>query len=256
MKTVSVIMNCFKRTRWFEEQLNAVENQSHKPNEILAWQNQVPGYEIDKSLTDRTIYSNCNTNLGVWSRFAYALNCRSDYICILDDDTIPGKRWLENCIKTYESNEDIGLLGTVGVIFGDKHYSWQKLRRLGWCEPNEETTQVDIVGHSWFFHRDMLSAFWRDLPPKDYIPIVGEDIHFAHMVQKYAGKGTYVPPHPKDDMELWGSIKGNDYGHSDEGISMTQYTSEDGRRFTAGMLMGHVLSNKVDNQGFKLLETE
>jgi hypothetical protein len=59
-------------------------------------------------------------------------------------------------VKTYETHP--GLLGTVGVIFGDARYTSQLLRRVGWCNPNEEVQKVDIVGHSWFFHRDALSV--------------------------------------------------------------------------------------------------
>jgi hypothetical protein len=71
--------------------------------------------------------------------------------------------------------------------------------------------EVDIVGHSWFFSRDMLSVFWRELPnPND--KFVGEDMHFSHMIQKYTDMKTYVPPHPVSDNSLWGSLKGFQYG--------------------------------------------
>jgi hypothetical protein len=32
------------------------------------------------------------------------------------------------------------------------------------------------------------------------------------MLQKYAGIPTIVPPHPSNNMELWGSTKGAEYG--------------------------------------------
>lgn len=85
---------------------------------------------------------------------------------------------------------------------------------VGILEKNEKTIKVDIVGHSWFFHRDMLSYFFRELKPLDYSDIVGEDIHFSHMIQKYSnGKfATWVPPHPKNNREMWGSLKGWEYG--------------------------------------------
>lgn len=250
MKTVTVILNCYKRTRWLQEQFDSITKQTHPVSEILVWKNQAESDPIPKDIIDQIIFTECNRNLGVWARFALALNSRSEYICVFDDDTIPGERWIENCIKTHKTHP--GLLGTVGVIFGDKHYTWEKVKRVGWCTPNEETTKVDIVGHSWFFHRDLLSAMWRELPKVDQIPIVGEDIHFAHMVQKYTQYGTYVPPHPANDNSLWGSTKGEPYGTSREGISMNRYTVN-GIPMSAGMIMGKYLANAVDN-GFKLLE--
>jgi hypothetical protein len=252
MAKVDVILNCFRRTRWLSEQIEAVKSQSIEVNNIFAWRNESE-QEVPEEIQKELIFANCNQNLGVWSRFAYALNSTADYVCVLDDDTIPGPLWIENCIKTMDTHP--GLMGTVGVLFGDKHYSWQKLRRVGWCEPNEETTQVDIVGHSWVFPRELLSVLFRELRHTDIPPIVGEDIHFSHMIQKYTDFGTYVPPHPKDNKELWGSTKGAEYGHSQEGISMTQFKSSDGQPFTGGQLMGVCLSRAVDD-GFKLLEAE
>jgi len=248
MAKVDVILNCFRRTRWLEEQIESVHKQTIVPTNIFMWRNasdQVP----EKNLTEETLFADCNVNLGVWARFAYALNSRADYVCILDDDTIPGERWLENCIRECEKQQ--GLYGTVGVLFGDEHYSWNKLKRVGWCDPNEETVKVDIVGHSWVFPRDLLSVFWRELPVGNIPPIVGEDIHFSHMIQKYTDLATYVPPHPKDDKTLWGSTKGNEYGHSKEGISMNRYTDANGRHYTAGQLMGVCLSKAVQD-GFEL----
>jgi hypothetical protein len=32
-------------------------------------------------------------------------------------------------------------------------------------------------------------------------------MHFSYMLQKYANIPTYVPPHPRNNKELWGSTK-------------------------------------------------
>ena len=60
----------------------------------------------------------CNTNFGVWARFAFALNALGTYVCIFDDDTIPGRKWLENCLT--ESKKQRGLYGTRGICFGSR----------------------------------------------------------------------------------------------------------------------------------------
>ena len=114
----------------------------------------------------------------------------SEYICVLDDDTIPSEKWFENCIHCIE-NENNGLYGTIGVIFNDLDY--RSYIRHGWANPNEETKEVDIVGHSWFFHRDLLGAFWRE----SKVPVshlCGEDMHFSYAIQKYLALKTYVDP--------------------------------------------------------------
>ena len=239
--SVTVILNGFKRSKHFKRQLDAIKNQSVKPNEILFWQNK--GDEFDENLTSDLIHSKCNQNLGVWARFAYALNVRSEYICVFDDDTIPGPRWLENCLETIKNHD--GLLGTIGCIFESKD-DYLKQTRRGWGTPNEKTEIVDIVGHSWFFKREDLSLFWREMPDIDQSPFAGEDIHFSYMLQKYSNKKTYVPPHPTNDLSLWGSMPDTAYqiGTDNAAISMNQ---------NMGIHIQHSFKNYI-KKGFKILK--
>ena len=92
---------------------------------------------------------------------------------------------------------------------------------IGRDNPNSKTEKVDIVGHCWFFKREWLSTFWRELPPNDFSNIAGEDIHFSYTIQKYLGLETFVPPHPPNDFDLWGSNPklANLLGNDNKGIS-------------------------------------
>ena len=129
----------------------------------------------------------------------------------------------------------------MGVIFNDTDY--KSFERFGWPNPNEERKQVDIVGHAWFFHRDLLGAFWRETgPPVNNI--CGEDVHFAYSIQKYLDLNTYVPPHPQEDLELWGSQpkEAMKYGVDDNAISVN----------SNGIDFGISLKHYYD-KGFKLL---
>src|SRR5690606_35792088 len=96
-------------------------------------------------------YSQSNNNFGVWARFAYALNAISDYVCVIDDDTVPGNQWFENCLKTLEIHN--GLLGTIGIKY-HTNQGYFPSTRYGWANPNETIVEVDIVGHCWFFRRE------------------------------------------------------------------------------------------------------
>ena len=198
---VTVILNGYKRPQHFGLQLESIKKQTLVPKEIMLWQNS--GETFDQPLTSLTTHASCNKNLGVWARFAFALNANTEYVCVFDDDTIPGKKWLENCYGTIQKFD--GLLGTVGVRFLS-NTSYQPIERVGWSNPNENVEEVDIVGHSWFFRREWLSTFWRELPDINQSKIVGEDMHFSYTLKKYLNKKTYVPPHPKDNLELWGSL--------------------------------------------------
>jgi hypothetical protein len=241
--SISVILNGFKRSKHFKSQLEAIQNQTIKPNEILFWQNK--GEDFDTSLTNQTIHASCNYNFGVWARFAYALNAKSEYICIFDDDTIPGKKWLENCLNTIKEHD--GLLGTIGVKFLSET-GYNPAVRVGWDKPNEKTEIVDIVGHSWFFKRDDLSFFWRELPNINQPTIVGEDIHFSYMLQKYANKKTYVPPHPVNDMEMWGSKPDVAWSIGTDDAAISKDVSNQN-------LMSFVYVDYI-KKGFKILKNE
>jgi hypothetical protein len=163
------------------------------------------------------------------------MNARNPYVCVFDDDTIPGERWLENCMETMKTNE--GLLGTVGLIYPNPkppHESsyYEPYFRLGWPDGgnNSEPMQVDLVGHSWFFKKEWLSHMVRELPDPKY-NTCGEDMHFSYMLQKYAGIPTFVPPHPHNDKSLWGSIKGAEYGGDSNSLWESNQASIEGTPF-------------------------
>lgn len=209
---VTVILNGYRRPEYLKEQHKAVLTQTVQPAEIMIWQNRSPETPyFEQFLLDNMKVASCNQNLGVWARFAYALMAKTKYVCIIDDDTIPGKKWLENCIHTIENHPNVGLLGTIGLRFKtpDTYYGAD---RYGWDGVNPtEPTEVDIVGHAWFFKRETLSIFWRELPDPKFTTS-GEDIHFSWMLQKYSDLRTFIPPHPPEDIEKWGSLKAMQYG--------------------------------------------
>jgi GT2 family glycosyltransferase len=212
--SITVILNGYRRSSNLEEQFKAIQNQTVQPNNIFLWQNfHSETYDkFPESVKKNCITAVCNTNLGVWSRFAYALNTKTKYVCIFDDDTIPGSKWLENCLNTIQTHR--GLLGTRGIIFENQH-SYYHTNGIGWETANEEVIQVDIVGHCWFFEREWLAAYWGEMPPKEFF-FAGEDMHFSYAIQKHYGLNTYVPPHPKNDKEMWGSLKAMEYGDGAE----------------------------------------
>lgn len=255
MNDVTVILGGYKRNKNLDEQLNALNNQSIKPNEILFWYNY-PGdeYEINYELGTKIPGVYANYNFGVWARFYFALNAKSTYVCVFDDDTVPGKRWLENCLNTIKEKE--GVLGTVGALYLNplppEHSSFfEHYIRFGWPETgnNEKTVQVDWLGHSWFFKKKWLTYMFRELPDEKY-NICGEDMHLSYMLQKYGGLNSYVPPHPPDDKELWGSIKGSEYGGDANSLWETNPLGINGVPFKNSM---NEFFNRQRKDGWKLV---
>lgn len=221
---ITVVLNGYRRGETLSEQIEALNNQTVKPDDIYIWYNHPgDGFNINQDAVSSAKAAVSNHNFGVWSRFYYALNVKTKYVCVFDDDTIPGSRWLENCLETIKTNR--GLLGTIGLIY-DSNEDYYQHTRHGWANPNEKTLQVDIVGHSWFFEKEFLTAYCRELPLID-VNLCGEDIHFSYTLQKYFGLNTYVPPHPADDKSLWGSIQGWELGMDENAISRKHINEND-----------------------------
>ena len=221
--SIGVIMTVYRRPQNFTAQLAAIKAQTVQPKEILVWHNVFSEAEQPQIPLD-VDYVQAVPNMGVWPRFLIGLELNTDYVCVFDDDTIPGNRWFENCLQTMKTHR--GVLGTVGVVF--KHetrqgrYQGDSWTRRGWPSANAQVEEADIVGHSWFFERDWLRAYAAE--PRRGFSTCGEDYHLSVSAQKQLGLKTYVPPHPRGDKSLWGSLKGMELGTDD--VALYKINSE------------------------------
>lgn len=199
---VTCVMNAWGRPNAFPCQFNAIKGQSIE-NEVLVWQNAHADTKADwkRDWFDeaQVTHGTCNKNLGVWARFAFALNARTEFVCVFDDDIVPGKDWLANCLDTFAKYP--GLLGGNGVIFHSLS-DYNNRTNYGWAFPNRYATQVDIVGHAWFLRREWLGLYWSEMPNLSQPVIAGEDFHASYMLQKH-GINTFVPQHRKHTPNRW-----------------------------------------------------
>ena len=218
---ITAVVNVFRRENILEQQINAIREQSIPPKSIIIWNNGNKNIDLTKYKND-SFYKvfDCNYNSGVWSRFLICQLADTEYICIFDDDTIPGNNWFKNCMNCMKEKE--ALYGTIGVIFEDTG-NYEVHRRYGWDSRNSGNNTiskpVDIVGHSWFFKKEWISYFTRDQPKVNEYFSVGEDMNFSFMLQKYANIATYVPPHPSNDMSLFGSLPKSAWEYGCDGKS-------------------------------------
>lgn len=198
---ITVILNCYKRPQYLQEQIEAIQNQSIPPEDIWIWYNKPEDQEqYDLSNLGCKVVT-CNHNFKFHGRFAYGLLAQTEYVAFFDDDTIPGNKWFENCLNTIKQGYD-GILGSTGVLLEGKSYTPNK--KVGWNGGgNNETIEVDLVGHSWFMKKDYLRYLWYEDPISwDN----GEDMQLSYQAQKYGKVSTYVPPHPNNDFSIWGSL--------------------------------------------------
>lgn len=237
---ITVILNCYRRPYNLKMQIAAIRAQSVKPLQIWLWINyHEDNKDFDPHLLDvDKVFSN-NYNWKFYGRFAAALLADTEYIAIYDDDTVPGKRWHENCLETMKTHE--GILGSAGIILKSDRYINHD--RCGWPTQNKVTTEVDLVGHAWFFKREWLRYLWQEKPVTwDN----GEDIQFGFMAKVHGGIPTYCPPHPPSDKDLHGSILGNELGidnkatSTNSAVSYQQFFSERDRCVQEGIKKGWI----------------
>lgn len=216
---VSVVLNLYKRPKNLPLQVKSIESQSLKPKEIILYQDgtgdavKIPT-EIESKLDFIKIGKE---NKGVWERFKFAdTYAKSEYVCIFDDDTIPGERWLENCHA--EMMEREGLYGAVGVISKNKRYNDAMAFKVGWIKDTPETTRVDFVGHSWFCKKKWLKYLFEGTEELQKSKTCGEDMTFSYKLQEH-NINTYVPPQPSSNKELNGSLLGISLGTDENALS-------------------------------------
>ena len=122
-------------------QIHALRSQTVKPKEIWLWVNDDPenrGFDFDSLKVDR-IFKN-NHNWKFYGRFAAALLVNTEFVAIYDDDTVPGKKWHENCLQTIKTHN--GILGSAGIKLKSKIYTDHD--RVGWPSKNRKTEEVDL----------------------------------------------------------------------------------------------------------------
>jgi len=205
---VSVVLSAYKRIQNLPMQLDAIEKQTVKPREILLFQDGVADgtkIVIPNDIKKRfNIVEISKTNQGVWARFDFARKkATSQYVCIFDDDTIPGHRWLENCVVAMNKQE--GLYGTIGILCNTDAYVSGSHIRIGWANPKDNTHMVDFVGHSWFLKTKWLNYLFNKTEDLQAYKICGEDMTLSQKLQEH-NIATFVPPHPQNDTSLWGSL--------------------------------------------------
>jgi glycosyltransferase involved in cell wall biosynthesis len=225
-ETITVVLTAFKRIENLELQLEAIKNQSIKPDEIILFQDGT-GDDLQPKIPEKILkqfdaVEISKENQGVWARFRFAESAKSKYVCIFDDDTIPGRLWLENCLT--EMNKKEGIYGTIGILMKNpSKYPFDGYVRIGWACPNKTAKKVDFVGHSWFLKKEWLNVMFEKTEDIQQLKYVGEDMSLsAKVLQKY-GIETFVPPHPFKNQQKWGSISKQaiDLGNKKVAVSHT-----------------------------------
>lgn len=185
-------------------------------SDVYVWQNDD---HLDLSgLRDKYGFEHIHShkNMKFHGRFALPLLLDTEYTVILDDDTLPNPKWLEKCVSLCSSNNCVvGGNGRIVLV----HPQFDVYDELCVDDPASDT-EVDYVGHCWFFRTEWIRHFWSFPQPTFQ---TGEDISFCAALKIAAGIRSFVSGKAK-----WEEIGDSDrrkYGTD----TNSSYTTESGK---------------------------
>ncbi|CAN6479385.1 unnamed protein product [Victoria cruziana] len=217
---ITVILNHFKR-KTLCAQLESLLHQTVPFHNVWVLSfgspNELNLRRIVQSYNDSRIsFVSSSYDFKYYGRFQMALQSDADFIYILDDDMIPGKKMLE--ILSHVAGTDKyknSVLGSIGRIlpFRQKDYTFPSYRKFrskeaGLYLPDpaygitvDRIVQVDFLSSSWFMSSDLVKTLFIESP---FTFMTGEDLHLSYQLQKYRNAGSFVLPVDSNDKETWG----------------------------------------------------
>jgi hypothetical protein len=196
MNKVTTVLSVVNRPHYLESQIQSIEEQSIDSDIFMIWRNENP-YNLKYPCI---IYRNESKHFNsLYGRFYNSLHIKTPYVFIVDDDILPGKKYLERCIEYSESRNDKVVICHYGVTINPNKISYYDILRTG---PNiflDNPTQVDMGGQGWFMKTELLYHFLSETTVDES---TGEDLHFSFCL---ANKNIPIMILDKDkkDRDTW-----------------------------------------------------
>ena len=231
LHTVTAILNHWSRTT-ICRQLDALRAQTAPPTHIWVCLFNSPRAEgIAEAVAayndSRVSLITGEHNFKYFGRFQLALAAKTAFVLVLDDDMIPGPRFLSVLLHVATAPaQRPSLLGAIGWLLprpavrprgnGGADVRFASYRALannsgGLYVPDgaydllvERLLEVDYLCSLWFGRTEWFGLLWREPPPTF---ATGEDFHLSHMLRKHAGVPSRVLPVLFDDRSVWGDTE-------------------------------------------------
>ncbi|KAH7425783.1 hypothetical protein KP509_11G070800 [Ceratopteris richardii] len=218
---ITVILNHFKR-KTLCAQLDALIEQTIPFHKIWVLAFGSPGEhhfrQIVESYNDSRInFISSSHDFKYYGRFQVALQSDdADYIYIVDDDMIPGRKMLHILSHTAGTEKyHSTVLGSIGRVlpFRQKDFSFPSYKKFGSREAGlylpdpayniivERIVQVDFLSSSWFLSAELVKTIFIETP---FTFATGEDLLLSYQLQKYRDVGSFVVPIDPQEKDTWG----------------------------------------------------
>jgi hypothetical protein len=201
---VTVYLTCFERPALFRRQLQMLQAQTVQPAHIFTLVNRGEVPQDEPALSAATVTMlRANANMGPWFRFTVAQEAPTKYVCILDDDTLLGPRWLEAAIARLEEEDgEEYCVAVAGKVF--RTDSSEATYGVGAISPREEEMEVDVGQQGWLLRTEQLVEFAQ--LPRQGDGRTGCGFHLAAAMQ-LNNLVTIVLPYDPNNREAWGMLE-------------------------------------------------
>lgn len=208
---ITVILQTYLRPENLNVQKERVQRQSIEPHQIITIHvNSRKSPLFGKADID-VVFNQDNKVMGKFIAAGMA-KADTDFIAILSDNVIPGRRWLECCYRSYQNRT--GLYGSAGFnVVNSKNLPRQQpaIETHFWDDrtfrQREHTEAFNAVGKTWFFPRNWLQIIFSERPSSD-VTAGRDDIWVSYLLDQH-GIPSLVAPHPQKEKDLWGCVREN-----------------------------------------------
>lgn len=208
----SAIITLWKRSGYLDEQITSIKSQTIPPEEIFIIQNEAH-LQFDASMfgNNPPIHVITSSLNSLYTRFILGYLSCSEYICVFDDDVIPGEEWIQNCFCcSHKHNALVGPSGRVAAINNEP--AWTSIESY----ESVKDELCDWVCNSYFFKRDWIQYLhMNERPEKAHMTY--DDIHFAASLRAFGGITAAVPAQDLEKPRTLGHQK-RSYGHDSHAL--------------------------------------
>ena len=214
MNQVTTVLSAVKRLHYLPSQIESIKEQTVDSDISLIWHNDEP-YNLEYPAV---VYKNGSDYFNsLYGRFYNSLHIKTPYVFIVDDDILPGKKYLERCIEYSKSVEDNVVISTFGVTVNPDNITYYDVRRTVVNTFLNTPLQVDMGGEGWFMKTELLQHFLRGSIIE---PSNGEDLHFSFSLHS-VGIPIVVLDKDKKDKDTWQDLTLGRRGADEFGLHRT-----------------------------------
>jgi hypothetical protein len=218
---VTAILNVWNR-HTICRQLDALLGQTAPPAHIWvcvfgpSYLFEAAGAAVSSYNDSRIVLLRSRHNLKYYGRFQMAMLAPTPYFHVIDDDMIPGRRYVEALLHVSRLRPARRmLLGSIGwllpppqpgLAFGSYRSTLNDsgglyVPDLAYGIRVDRLLEVDYLCSMWFGQTRWLRQLWRQRP---LTLATAEDFHLSHMLRTHLRVDSFVMPTSEGQPETWG----------------------------------------------------